>query len=217
MTGVHNLRPPKPKLDFIWDVSIVFRHIECPDNTVLSDKLLTHKLLILLLLLGGQRMNTIKSFHIDRMFLTDISVTFCPANVLKHSRKSKKMDTFLYRAYINPNLCVVSCLREYLLRRNQRVNEEETQLFITYGKPYKAASIDTMRRWIKELFADVNIVNYTPHSCRAASTSKASNINIDIENILKLGCWKNEKTFRLYYEKEIISKDIIDFNKIMEK
>ena len=97
MTVVHNLRPPKPKLDFIWDVSIVFRHIEhteCPDNTVLSDKLLTHKLLILLLLLGGKRMNTIKSFHIDRMFLTDISVTFCPANVLKHSQKSKKMDPF---------------------------------------------------------------------------------------------------------------------------
>ena len=94
MTGVHNLRPPKPKLDFIWDVSIVFRHIKCPDNTVLSDKLLTHKLLILLLLLGGQRMNTIKSFHIYRMFLTDISVTFCPANVLKHSRKSKENGCF---------------------------------------------------------------------------------------------------------------------------
>ena len=97
--GDHNLRPPEPKLDFILDVSIVFRHIECPDNTVLSDKLLTHKLLILLLLLGGQIMNTIISFHIDRMFLTYISVKFYPGNVLKHSRKSNKMDT-----------CLISCL-----------------------------------------------------------------------------------------------------------
>ena len=54
MTGVFNLRPPKPKLSFVWDVNILFRYFEQQgDNDSLSDKLLTQKLLILLLLLGA--------------------------------------------------------------------------------------------------------------------------------------------------------------------
>ena len=49
MTGLFNLRPPKPKLSFVWDVS--FRYFEQQgNNNSLSDKLLTQKLLIFLLL-----------------------------------------------------------------------------------------------------------------------------------------------------------------------
>ena len=52
MTGVFNLRPPKPKLSFMWDMDILFRYFDQQrDNNSLSDKLLSQSLLILLLLL----------------------------------------------------------------------------------------------------------------------------------------------------------------------
>ena len=53
MTGIFNLRPPKPKLSFVWNVDILFRYFEQEgDNYLLSDIILTQKPIILLLLLG---------------------------------------------------------------------------------------------------------------------------------------------------------------------
>ena len=50
-------------------------------------------------MLGGQRINTVYFFKIDRMTITDIEVTFSPNHVLKHSKPEKKLDSFHYRAY----------------------------------------------------------------------------------------------------------------------
>ena len=148
--GQYNLRPPQPKLSIVWDVKIVFDYLtEQGSNVSLSDKTLSHKLLILLLLLGGQRMNTIASFQVDKLLINSSAPTFAPGHVLKHSRAGQKLDTFTYRAYPLKDLCVVDCLAEYLKRRSARVNSETKHLFITYGQPYKAASIDTLRRWVQ--------------------------------------------------------------------
>ena len=50
ITGVHNLKPPAPKLSFIWDVSIIFQYFEnCGHIGDLSDKILTQKLALFLL------------------------------------------------------------------------------------------------------------------------------------------------------------------------
>ena len=87
MTGIFNLRPPKPKPSFIWDVDILFRYFEQQgDHCLLSDIILTLKLIILLLLLGAHRLSTIKLFSINNMVLNDLSVTFIPTKVLRHSR-----------------------------------------------------------------------------------------------------------------------------------
>ena len=68
--GVFNLRPPRPKLQFAWDVKIVFSYFEEEGlNNKLRDKILSQKLLILLLLIGRQRMNTVFNFEVDNMFI----------------------------------------------------------------------------------------------------------------------------------------------------
>ena len=100
MTGVFNLRPPKSKLSFVWDVDILLRYFEQQgDNNSLSDKLMTQKILILLLLLGARSISTVKLFSVSNMVLNDLSVTFIPTEVLKHSRKGKPLDKFEYRLY----------------------------------------------------------------------------------------------------------------------
>ena len=145
--GSFNLRPPLPELFFVWDVKIMFAHFRSlGDNRQISDKHLSQKLLILLL--GGQRLNSVFHFTIDRKILSSTSVTFSPEDVLKHSKEGRKLDVFECRAYSDPKLCVLECLNEYIHRRNDRVNKEQKRLFITYRKPYRTASIDTLHRWV---------------------------------------------------------------------
>ena len=44
--GVFNLRPPLPKLSFVWDVQIMLKHfMQLGDNMQLSDKHLSQKTL----------------------------------------------------------------------------------------------------------------------------------------------------------------------------
>ena len=171
----------------------------------------------MLLLLAGQRVNTIFWYHIDEMVINDISITFAPSHVLKHSRKNRKQDVFEYRHYPNePKLCIVNCLKEYLTRRQSRVSDSSKKLLLTYKKPYKEASVDTIRRWVKSTFKAAGIYDFSAHSCRAASTSKAKSLNIDVEHILAKGCWTNVKTFRKFYDKEIICEaKEEEFNKLL--
>ena len=57
------------------------------------------------------------------------------------------------------------------------------KLFITLKAPYHEASINTLRRWIHDLFSGWQLLkNFTPQSCRAAATSKAKRLNVNIED-----------------------------------
>ena len=219
MTGVFNLRLPKPKLSFLWDVIILFRYFEQQDhNNSLSDKLLTQKLLILLLLLGAHRISTVTLFSVSNMVLNHLSVTFIPTEVLKHCKKGKPLDKFECRSYTDKKLCIMSCLREYLTRRDKHLGFSTGQLIITLKKPLKGASIATMRRWVKDIFIVNNIINFSPHSCRAASTSIAKNMEVNIDEILKRSCWKNQRNYFIYYDKVITEYAPYDihFNRICQ-
>ena len=133
ITGIYNLNPPALKLNFVWDVSIIFQFFEnCGPNGELSDKIFTQKLVFFLLLLGIQRVQTLFTFHIDKMVINNISVSFVSTQPLKRYRNRFNLDTFEYRAYAKPDLCVVACLREYLNRRSNRTDHK--QLTIICGK-----------------------------------------------------------------------------------
>ena len=57
----------------------------------------------------------------------------------------------------------------------------------------------------------------TPHTCTSAATSKASQLNADIAEILKEDYWKNAKTFFNFYRKTTVRyapKDV-DFMSIL--
>ena len=82
-------------------------------------------------------------------------------------------------------LCPVTVLRKYLAIRDNLVTNVD-QLIITHGKPHKAASKDTVARWIKEtvMLAGVDTSIFKPHSCRAASSSQASMSGVPLMDIL---------------------------------
>ena len=178
---------------------------------------LSQKLQILLLLLGGQRRNSVLHFTFDRMIMFSTSVTFSSEHVLKHSKTSCKLDASKYWAYSDPKLCVLECVKEYTYWRNDRVDKEQKRLFTTYRKLYHTGSIDTIRRWIKETFAKTNLIeNFTLYSCRSASTTKVSIISLDILDILRKDFWTNAKTFIKHYKRETVIYEGVDSNKIMK-
>ena len=150
------------------------------------------------------------------MVLNRLSVTFTPTEELKHSRKGKSLDKFEYGAYECKTLCVIAYLKEYISRRNKQEELITDQLIITLKKSFKEASIDTLRRWIKYIFIVDNIVNFSPHRCRVASSSKAKFININIDEIIRRSCWISRKRFFKCYGKEITeyALDHIGFNSI---
>ena len=88
-------------------------------------------------------------------------------------------------------------LFEILGEQNKRINRNQGRLTITYGKPHKEASSDTLSRWINgELSnAGIDVTIFQANSCRAASTSKARQQGTRILEMLKRGCWSKDDTF----------------------
>ena len=86
MTDIFNLRPPKPKLSFVWDEDILFRYFEQQgDYCLLSEIILMQKLI---LLFGAHRLSTIKLSSINNIVLNEMSVTFIPTEVLNTLEKA---------------------------------------------------------------------------------------------------------------------------------
>ena len=71
--------------------------------------------------------------------------------------------------------------------RENLVHANTKEFIITYDKPHKPASSDTISRWIKNGLgmAGINTNVYKLRSCRSASTSKARDNGVSISGILK--------------------------------
>ena len=85
------------------------------------------------------------------------------------------------------------------------------KLFISYVKPYKSVTSDTIGRWIRSvmLSSAIDCENYKAHSVRSASTSRATNCQIPIHEIMKTAGWSSARTFSQFYDKKI---DNIEYN-----
>ena len=72
MKGVFELKPVLPKYSHTWDVDTVLNLLECyAPNDKLTLKELSHKLVMLLALLTGQRCQTIHKLCVKSMKLED--------------------------------------------------------------------------------------------------------------------------------------------------
>ena len=69
------------------------------------------------------------------------------------------------------------------------INEAElpSRLFVTFNRPHKAASRDTLSRWIRNLMtaAGVDTAMYSRHSMRGAGTSASLRRGLPIDKIVK--------------------------------
>ena len=97
-------------------------------------------------------------------------------------------------------------LREYI-KRTEPLRGEEPRLFITFIRPHKWVSKDTIDRWVKIMMQQAGVDErlFKPHSTRAASTSKAYCANVPLASIIKAGSWKSDWNFQKFYNKPILT------------
>ena len=220
MAGVFNKRPPKPKYCFVWDVETVLKYLKClPPNDLLSTKMLTLKLTMLLALTSASRCSEIKNLDINYLAKSESKYCFNISKPTKTSKPGKPLPILEFERFESePNICVVEALEAYIkLSKPWTEGTQKTQLLLSYIKPHSPVKACTLSNWICEVlkYAGVDIKTFKSHSVRSASTSKAKFLGVSTKQILKRGRWSSKSTWQKFYNKEIVSHEETKFESIL--
>ena len=205
--GIQQCHPTAPRYSEIWDAKVVLDYCESlQDASLLSLKMLTFRLTMLLALSSGQRVQTLKALDINNMLMQNNVCSFRITQLLKHTGKGRSQEKLKFVAYEPCKaLCVLTNLRQYL-SLTASLRGSHSQLLISIQKPHLPVSADTIARWLKHVLSASGIGdNFSAHSTRAASTSYAKRAGLPIEDIMRCAGWSNARTFARFYDKPIIS------------
>lgn len=207
MKGIFEMKPPSIRYEFIWDVDVVLKFLSnlYPNEDIPLDYL-THKLVMLLALATKQRAQTLHVISIKDIRITDNVIVIHIKKLLKHSRQGNLKQSLILKPYVDPSICVVKTMNEYI-KRTEDIRGNYNQLFISFQKPHKPVSRDSISRWIKKVLLEAGIDTsmFKAHSTRAASSSAAKRDCVPIEEIMKSAGWSNSNTFHKFYDKIIIT------------
>ena len=203
LKGVFEKTPSMPRYSGIWNVNIVLRylkHLPSYDEITLKD--ITLKITMLLALCTGQRCQTLNLLKSSNLQMTEEQCTFFITDLLKQSRPGKHVDPIVSHVYSDdPTLCIVTCIKHYVNRTQLLRQPGDDGFLISFNKPHKSVSKDTIARWIKWVLnnAGIDITIYGAHSTRAASSSAVHRSGVPITDIMKSAGWSNDKTFAKCY------------------
>ena len=210
MRGVFNLRPPTPRYAMTWDVTVVLQRIRGMEPLhYLSLKDLSLKLVMLMALTQAARIQTLHLLLLDNISFGGNTVTLWLGGNIKQCRPKFNVHNIVFKAYTqDSSLCVVRTLTEYLDRtENLRPGSGNVdgKLLISYIKPHRCVTKDTVARWIKTMLCKCGIdtKKYTAGSIRPASVSMAKAKDVPIDTIMAKAGWTQENTFAKYYHKVI--------------
>ena len=206
MKGVYNKKPPIPRYTHTWDVNIVLTFLrKLSPVKFLTLKDLTLKLTTLIAITNAARIQTLQLLSVNNMKKCKAEYVFQFESLLKQSRPGHNYSVVHLKSYPpDRRLCTYTVLKEYLARTNTIRGKGRKELLVSYIKPYKPVSTDTIARWIKTVLqragVDTNI--FSAHSVRAASTSKAKQNSVNIKMILDKAGWSSAGTFAKFYDRQ---------------
>ena len=203
MRGVFNLRPSLPKYSVTWDVTVVLSYLRSLPLNDIHLKNLSLKLVMLLALLAGQRVQTLKCLKVNELSLSADRVELFITSLLKTSKPGKHLSSISFQKYEEENLCIVKHISLYIEKTASLRSSE--QLLISYNKPHQPISTNTISRWIKLILkmSGVNTDVFSAHSTRAACASTALTQGVPVDTILSKVGWQSEATFAKFYSKPI--------------
>lgn len=205
MKGIYNCRPSLPKYSSTWDVNKVMSLLcSWPINKELTLLQLSQKTAILLMLLSSQRCQTIHLIKVENILIQEDTMTIYITNLVKQSKPGHHIQPLKFQSFTENKLCIVKTLQDYL-ECTKELRGNETRLFISCVKPYKAVTKSTIARWIRQIMciSGIDVKIYGPHSCRSASSSAAAKRGIPIDQVMKWAGWKSDSTFYRFYFKPI--------------
>lgn len=211
MKGVFVLKPPKPRYTATWDVNKVLCYLrKLSPVRHISLKELTLKLTMLMALIQAARVQTLHLITVEGYNKLKNEFVFKLSDSVKQSRPSYRTSVICFKAYPpDRRLCIYTVLKEYLCRtRNVRKGlGKDNRLLLSYVKPYKPVTRDTISRWIKVVMcrSNIDVKKYGSHSVRSAATSKAKCSSVPVKDILQKAGWSNVNTFAKFYDRDIES------------
>ena len=176
-----------------------------PNGTLSLKADLTFKVLMLLLLVSGQRG---QSIHLLDLHYMKMEADLFSFDVLQHIKTSRPVAPHT-RVEIPPRS---DYLPMFMLKgiypAHSEIRGTETMLFISYVKPYKAISRDTISRWAQVTLKTrgIDTTMFSAHSTRAASASKACAKEVPIHEIIAKTGWGSAQTFYRHYFKPVIEE-----------
>lgn len=209
--GVSVIKPQRPKYDQTWDPSIVLEFYSSREESSelkLGD--LSKKLALLLLLVTAQRVQTLSKIKTANITFQDNLAVIKIPDRIKTTAVGNTQPNLIIPAFIENNkICPVKTLQVYLNKTGELRSHTNENLFITFKKPYRVATSQTISRWVKQAMMEsgLDIKQFSAHSTRHASTSAAFRKGIDVETIRKTAGWANKsETFARFYNRPITNE-----------
>ena len=203
---MYNVRTPIPRYSTTWDVTKVTTYLATLfplDQLSLTN--LTFKTVMLCALSSTQREQTLCALDLKNKRESGTCLSFVITERLKTSKPGKSTEVTFECLSDQPQICTKCTVMAYILRtaayRCPDPNLCVSRLFISYVRPHKPVTTDTLARWIKSVLRSSGIDTsvFKAHSVRSASSSHAYARGIPIADILRAADWTNKTTFRKYY------------------
>lgn len=206
--GVAVLKPSKPKYALTWDPAPVIAYLASLwPHEDLNLQLLTRKLATLMILGSMQRVQTLSLIRRENVqFVGDTVIIKIPDKV-KTSGINRNQPLMIFRHFEDqPALSIVPLLRLYMTKTENSLKEAPSGLFLTFKKPVRAASKQSISRWIKTTIFEGGIDTsiFSTHSTRHAGSSAAARGGISVDEIRRTAGWSaNSSTFANFYNRPL--------------
>ncbi|XP_070530006.1 uncharacterized protein [Cardiocondyla obscurior] len=186
--GFASIKPPQPRYDFIWDpapvidkLRLIYPYEDLPLNAI------ARKLVLLLALATGQRVQTIASLRLSQTSIDQKLIIRIPDQI-KTSAPGRKQPSFVFSRFEEQEeLCIIRLLEHYIERTKELRISGCDALFISCYKPFRPVTSQTVSRWIRQALnhCGVDTSKFTAHSTRHASTSYAAKKGVALDLIKK--------------------------------
>ena len=208
LNGCYNLNPPKPKYNSSWDPNVAITFItSLGDNRLLRLTTLSRKTVVLLALASLLRVSELTAINLQSIAFSNNGLNFSLLKPRK-AQHSGPLQSFFIPSLQDPGSCPVEAVRSYIdVTAPYRNNSNNTNLFVSCIKPHRVVTSNTVSGWIRSLLTDAGIDTtiFSAHSTRGAAASKAFNVGMSMDAILKAGHWARESTFSKFYKRNQVA------------
>nr|CAI5828094.1 unnamed protein product [Callosobruchus analis] len=199
--GMYKLHPPMPRYDSTWDPDIVLSYLKTlyPNETISLEKL-AKRTVTLLVLITAHRVQTLS--YINNICKNCNRLEILIASRIKTSSVNR-LQPCLYIPYFleDGSICAATTLEAYIERTNQYRGGHNSKLFLTYKRPIKEGTSQSISRWIK---SSIDTSIFSAHSTMHASTSAARRRALNLDLIRKTAGWtKRSMTFAKFYDRPL--------------
>lgn len=207
--GIFKLKPTFPRYNVTWNPNTVldFLSTQYP-NEAISFEQLSKKLVTLLALASGQRTQTISMIKMPNIRISNDTVIIKITDLVKTSGIGRSQPMIHLPFFTQrKNVCPAHTLKTYIEISAQKRPSDVVQLLITHKRPHRAASSQTIARWIKQTLEEsgVDTSVFSAHSTRHASTSAALRSGLSVNIIRKCAGWSDQSAvFANFYNRPIV-------------